>query len=426
MWRGAKWRVGLTAAAAAGALLTGPPAPAAADSAELPEYRTAPGATTISGSPSAGGGPLLSPGTHTDALGPGEKKFYTVHLDAGSDAYVSVVLIPAPGTTLRPERVRLSLSGPDGRDCDTGQTRLADGDSAHPLALLAVRRPTADGGACHRAGTYRVILDRTAETTDPKAPVFPIELKYMSEPGLKPGARSDSLSTDGSWNTDPPTPPTAPTHDTTGGTGFNDAPALGNGVWHDRLQPGETRFYRVPLTWGQQLSAAAELPRTLAPAGFYVADGVRVALNNPARGPVTETTRAYQGTAQTLTLTTAPVAYTNRLRAANDPAGAMRVAGWYYLQIGLHHRLGEAASAALPLTLRITVTGDAKAAPPYRGDPVAAGFDIRADPNAAPDATGPGLRRIVGYTGVGTGSALLLWLGCWWLLARLRAGRPPH
>ncbi|MEV5505809.1 hypothetical protein [Streptomyces orinoci] len=437
MWRGGNrtHTAGLTAAVAATAvtaLLIAPATPAAATTADpatttdtattpLPEYRTAPGATTISGALSAGDGPLLKPGAHTDALSPGERKFYTARLDATSDAYLSVVLAPAPGTTLKPERIRLSLNAPDGRECDAAQAAFADGDSAHPLALYTVRRLTAGAGACRQSGTYRVILARTADTADPKAPVFPIELKYMAEPGLKPGTRSDSLTAPPTWTTQPPTTPTdPPSHPTTGGTGFNDAPPLADGTWHDRLQPGETRFYRIPLNWGQQLSATAELPQTLAPAGFYVANGVRLALNNPARGPVTESTQAYQGKPQTLTLNTAPVAYANRLRDPADPAAAMRVAGWYYLQVGLHHRLDEVATGPVPVTLRITITGRPKPAPAYTGDPITAGFDTRANPNAAPPGTGSRPRLILGYTGIGTGTALLLWLGTWRLLARRR------
>ncbi|MCF3105652.1 hypothetical protein IPZ58_29255 [Streptomyces roseoverticillatus] len=395
----------------------------------LSAYRTAARAKEVTGSASDTGGPLLRPGTYTDTIGPGEKKFYAVDLDAKSDVYVSVVAAPAPGAAVRPDDgIRVLLQQEDGHECGSGEARFREADSGHPLADYAVRRLQPDPGpgpaasTCRYAGRYRVVVERTKAAGD-SAAVYPTELKYMTEPGLKRGGM-EAAPGPGTWR-----PVAASSSDkavkrVAGGTGFNDAPPVTTGVWRDDALPGQTRFYRIPVSWGQRLSVVADVPKAFAPPGFHAPGGVRIGLNNPARGFAGEVFEDYRGAPRTISLGTAPVAYDNRLRGRTDPANAMRVAGWYYLQVGLHPKVGEVVSHPVPVTLRVSVEGTPKAAPAYDGDAEAAGFGVTADPQAVAD-DGDARRqalRIGGYVGVSTGSALLCWLGGWWLLAR-RSGR---
>ncbi|MFG2404758.1 hypothetical protein ACGFR8_10580 [Streptomyces brevispora] len=38
-----------------------------------------------------------------------------------------------------------------------------------------------------------------------------------------------------------------------GGTGFDDAREIGQGVWRDRILPSRTLWYKVPAGWGRQV-----------------------------------------------------------------------------------------------------------------------------------------------------------------------------
>ncbi|CAM5422331.1 hypothetical protein [Streptomyces abikoensis] len=413
----------------------------AVEADNLSAYRTAARAKEVTGSASGEGGPLLRPGTYTDTIAPGEKKFYAVDLDATSDVYVSVVAAPAPGADVSPDDgIRVLLQQQDGHECGAGEARYRQEDSGRPLADYAVRRLRPDAGAgpaastCRHAGRYRVVVERTRAADG--AAVYPTELKYMTEPGLKPGGTPVPPGP-GSWRPvaaslpdrpdrpDRPIKPDKAVKRVVGGTGFNDAPPVTTGTWTDDALPGQTRFYRIPVSWGQRLSVVADVPKAFAPPGFHAPGGVRIGLNNPARGFAKEVFEDYRGTPESVSLDTAPVAYDNRSRARTDPANAMRVAGWYYVQVGLHPKVGEVVSHPLQVTLHVSVEGTPKAAPAYDGDAAAAGFGVTADPQAVAD-DGSARRealRIGGYVGVSTGSALLCWLGGWWLLAR-RPGRP--
>ncbi|MFE5871436.1 hypothetical protein ACFQ6V_22720 [Streptomyces roseifaciens] len=417
-------RTALATAAALCVLPLGQGRPAgAAEAGSSSAYRPAASAKEVGGSASAAQGPLLRPGTYTDTIGPGEKKFYSVDLDARSDAYVSVVGAPAPGAAVSPEDgIHVALRKEDGRECGFGEAKFRDADSGRPLADYAVRRARPDSGGCGQAGRYHVVVERTGPTGD----TYPTEIKYMTEPGLKDGTLAVTSGT-GKWSPASSSVTGRSPERVAGGTGFNDAPAVGNGVWKDDLLPGQTRFYRIPVSWGQRLSVVADFPKTFAPPGFHAPGGVRVGLNNPARGYVGESVEDYRGMPKSVSLSTAPVAYENRLRGRSDAANAMRVAGWYYLQVGLHPKVGEVVSHPVPVTLRVTVDGTSRAAPAYDGDAVAAGFGVTADPEAVADdgSTRREALRVIGYAGVSTGSVLLCWLGGWWLAARQPVRRYP-
>ncbi|MFF7728201.1 hypothetical protein [Streptomyces sp. NPDC008001] len=415
-----------TAATAAAVLcvlpfVQGRPA-AATEAGSLSAYRTASGAKAVRGALSEADGPVLGPGTYTDTIAPGGKKFYSVELDAKSDVYVSVVAAPAPGVPVSPEDgVRVSLRHEAGEECGVGEAKFHGADSSHPLADYAVRSLQPGVRTCRRAGRYHVVVERAKPLGASGA--FPTELKYMAEPGLKKNAATTAAS--GSRNAGPaPAPPAGASRPVVGGTGFNDAAPVGAGTWKDEALPGQTRFYRIPVPWGQRISVTADVPRAFAPAGFNAPGGVRLALNNPARGFVAETVEDYQGRDRSVSLATAPVAYDNRRRSRGDAASAMRIAGWYYLQVGLHPKVGEVVSRAVPVTLRITLDGAPRSGPVYDGDATAAGFGVTADPEAVADdgSARREMLRTVGYAGVSTGSALLCWLGGWWFAAR-RPGR---
>ncbi|WP_171163934.1 hypothetical protein [Streptomyces sp. I05A-00742] len=359
-------------------------------------YRMATDALEVHGTPAATDGPPLMPGdrTATDTIAPGGKKYYGVRLDGVSDVYVSAVAAPRPGSALGlRDGIDVSLHRADGTPCGPPRHRsFLSAGGAYPLADHAERRAGTDG-PCAAAGTYHFVVTRgDADGGDP-APM-PLELKYVTE---HPPVTVPSPGNSGPWSSAPPPEPAGPAKDVTGGSGFNDAAEVRTGTWKDTIRPGETRFYRTPVPAGRQLFAKATFGN--APGHTpYVANGVRLGLNDTARGHVANRTDGYQGSPVSVPLAAPPAAL-----------GGGPPSGWYYLQVSLNFKAATGRSGAVPVTLAVDTTPArrAPASPPGPPSPQSAA-------HPAPDRP----LRALGYAGIGTGTALLLGLGGWTLLAR--------
>jgi hypothetical protein len=217
-----------------------------------------------------------------------------------------------------------------------------------------------------------------------------------------------------------------------------------SGVWQDQVLPGETRFYRVPVDWGQQAAVFADFAGVQGGAAgrsASVGAGVRLRAYSPVRKFIAGDDHAYDGrpVVGAVSALLAPVSWTNR--TASDPqVSAVRFAGWYYFAVSVHPKVAQMIGHGRPLavTLRIDVRGTPQQGPAYAGDPARAGIGVSAhDVTAAdgspsrPTATAsspagggsPGLRAL-GFSALGTGTVLLAGLGVWTALARRGAGPP--
>ncbi|MFH8404629.1 hypothetical protein ACH4FX_07605 [Streptomyces sp. NPDC018019] len=425
-----------------------------------PTYRTAAGAQAVRGTEGPSGAPRIAPGTYTDTLDRGDEKYYAVHLDARSSAYLSAVAAPRPGSEVadHTDSLMVSIRDADGNTCSPGgSTSFRGRGMAYPIADYATRRIDGPRTNCQRAGRYYFVVKRVARASAAGAGRWPVELRFQREPGLTgtPPAQPGP----GTWSTQAPVPLTGGTKkNTEGGTGFNDAAPIGKGVWQDRIRPGETRFYRVPVDWGQQLNASVELPAgELEGAGGgagsdagpgsgvgagrgavrqpgvvagsrLVASALGLGVYNPARGPVSDTRFVpYDGKPAAARVFTAPVHYGNRYNAA-APVSAMRFAGSYYLAVSLHPDAAKYFKDGAPITLRVDPVGRPQPGPGYR--------EKTTDFSVTPQQRAPGgeeltsrqsaqhgALRLVGYGGISTGTVLLLALGAWAVVARWRGGR---
>jgi hypothetical protein len=396
------------------------------------EYRTAEDAKKIRGAASSGDGPQLKPGFYLDSIGQGDKKYYSVNLDAKSSAFISVVAVPEPGSKVpsTSEGLKLDLKTAGGYSCRTigGNPAFNSAQgTAYPIADY-VTRVIGMQDECQQKGPYLLSVERiTSETSDPSR--WPLEIRYMSEPGLK-GSQPAAPGDNGADDETPP-PVTGGTKKTAdGGTGFNDAGAVASGVWKDRIKPGETRFYRVPVDWGQRLSAAAELGTAKAPGDYppTIYNGMGVTAYNPARGAFDSPNFVEYGAdepAQARAFTPV-VDYGNRFATSGYDAP---LAGWYYLAVTVSPELEKYfKNESAPLTLRIDVKGDAEPGPEYAGDPAKAGFGVSeedkeqaANGQTAEEAQRSDTLQLVAYAGIGAGVVLILGLSVWWLMARRQA-----
>ncbi|MGW5396370.1 hypothetical protein [Streptomyces sp. NPDC003952] len=428
-------RTAAVALAALGLVAALPGAAGAADAAgtpqPVPSYRGADGAVAVAGKPSTAGAPQLKDGSvYKDSIAPGER-YYRLNLDDRSSVYVSAVLQPPGGAKVSySDGLEVDVLSIENRSCQSGPGRVSFGYDPVPISAVGGRIMQEDAG-CQQGGTYYVKVTReTAKGGDPAA--WPLELRVQREPKL--GGSNAPTTAPSVWPSASPTLPGTDAAARAGGTGFNDARALGTGVWSDELRPGQTRFYRVPLDWGQQLGLAAELSAgTMTKDSGYASPGLSVALYSPYRSLIETEDASYDGKQTGLTLPrTPPVAYENRF-ASDRKAGAVRVAGWYYVAVTMAGKVGEFTKEAVPvpLTLRTQIIGTPGKAPAYAEDLAAGGFGVGSeDRTAAREGTtvveagaaaaNRSVMRVVAGAGFGTGTLLLLVLGGWILLARRR------
>ncbi|WP_030839269.1 hypothetical protein [Streptomyces sp. NRRL F-4474] len=423
-------------AAALGMVAAGVPVAAHAEAGApqpLPAYRPADGARKVEGKPSTADAPLIEAGnTYEDTIGPGDRLYRLVLEQDGSNAYVSAVLRPPAGAKVSgSDGVEVEIMTTAGRSCPASTGRATFGYDAVPLAAAGVRRGAEDDD-CAPAGVYYAKVTRTAAKGSDQSP-WPLELKVQREPGRGPGAPTTAPS---GWPTGAPSLPGTEAVGRPGGTGFNDARALGAGVWRDEMRPGQTRWYRVPLDWGQRLGLGAELSAAKKTKDFTSASGgLGVTLYNPYRSPVSGKGVSYDGVQAGVTLEkTPPVDYGNRFSGDRETQ-PVSVAGWYYVAVTMGAKVADFTEDAVPvpLTLRLEVTGTPAEGPAYKEDPAAGGFAVGPDdrtaaregltaPEAAEAAGTRSLMRVVAGAGFGAGTLLLAVLGGWVVLGRRRRG----
>ncbi|MEV6419730.1 hypothetical protein [Streptomyces sp. NPDC051662] len=390
-------------------------------------YAFDPGARRISGAATTSGAkPLDADRTYRDAIEPGGTLIYRLNLDAETNAYVSAVAVPGPATTVAyGDKIKISLQNSRGSDCDSNDAQFGAASTfPRPLAAYAYRLIEQGASSCQEAGPYYVVIERTGEDTSTPEP-WELEIRHVSEPELTGPGPSEAPS---GWPSASPEPVGGEPRARAGGLGFYDAAELGKGEWTTEIEPGASLFYRVPVDWGQQIFAAADLGSAAAGSGF-VSGAFSMALYNPARGLVeTSNSLSYTGKQKTTAIDPLPpVAYENRFGSRTGDK-EMRFAGWYYLRVSLNPEVGEKFGAGpYGLTLRIDVEGDPKDAPAYAGP--AGDFSVNPDDRqSAADGgtTGAGgadneAMKWVAAAGIGVGTVLVLGLGVWTLLARRRA-----
>lgn len=417
--RQTSWLRGAVAVAAALAVVGALPVRAdAAPGDGVPVYKTE--GDPVKGTVSSGQAPTLKPGIFTDTIGVGEKKYYGVDLDDVSSAFISGFALPKPGTKVAyNDGVNVELESSSGTDCNSGSDHTFGADNAaRPIGGYASRKISRDL-ECQEKGHYLFSVERVSDGTSDPDP-WPVEIRYMLEPALKKGTVPKRFAPAPSTT---PAPPTGAAKQVKGGTGFNDAAAVDDGVWKDRIVPGQLTWYRVPVEWGQQLFATAEFANAenVTDEDGYTTDGVAVGVYNTARGDVADDSALYDGDQVAAEVLTQRADYTNRFES-DDALSAMRFAGWYYIVVGMHPAVGEFVDGGVDVTLRVKLEGQPEQGPEYDGDAVKAGFGISEDAFDGGAGTDSDNKKLVAYGAFGVGGVLVVGLLAWLLVAR---GRRP-
>ncbi|MFI6878374.1 hypothetical protein ACIBL6_33565 [Streptomyces sp. NPDC050400] len=363
---------GLAAAVAGVGLCAASALPATA-AGDADPYVFADGARSVAGARSSTDAQKLRTGeTYRSSLGTGSRgtAYFSVELDSAANAYASVVAVPPLGSDVKAtysDGISVTLQDRNGNRCDAEHATFRSGAYPRPIAAAAERLVRPGGLRCQTAGTYYVVVERKADA-DSTRETWGLELKVATEPGLVSPAPTQGPEV---WPSASVRPPTGSGAQRSGGTGFNDARALTSGVWKDRIGPGQSHFYRVPLRWGQQLFLDAELGSEAGDSARRgtVAGALDMELYNPARASVAAKEASYAGDPTSAAFDPLPpVAYENRHLMRDDEA-AMRFAGWYYVKVTLNPAMAEKfGDRASGVTLRVTVDGDAEQAPDYVRD----------------------------------------------------------
>ncbi|MGA5079063.1 hypothetical protein ACPC37_15880 [Streptomyces griseoincarnatus] len=426
---GAVARPVLAAVLGLGITLTGQHARAAGQDT-VPSYAFTEDARRIEGAGSTADAVELEPGrTYRSTLPPDAKVFFRLELDDTETVYASATAVPPPETGVAvADGVKVTVEDADGRSCDGDTAIFGAPGSPHPVAAWAMREISPRRSLCAEAGTYYVTVERASPDARGASPdPWELELHTVSEPGTK---TPDGTAAPGAWDSATPAPVQGTAQRRSGGAGFAQAAPLGEGVWRDDIRPGQTLFYRVPVDWGRQLHATAELGSSGTDASRYVASALTLDVYNPVRGHVEDLSVGYNGGQKSKALNPLPpVAYENRY-ASGQQVSAVRFAGAYYLVAHLSPEVAEDyGDGPVPLTLRVRLGGAARNGPDYAGGTVPAdvftvdGGAISGGAGGAGDET---LYRVLAAGGIGTGSALVVGLGVWTVVARRRGAALPE
>ncbi|MFE9722127.1 hypothetical protein ACFYQ5_00595 [Streptomyces sp. NPDC005794] len=387
-------------------------------------YTFDPAAESVQGAETNADAAELKPGAvYKSSIAQGQKLYYRLELDDTTDAYVSAVAVPkAGGEVAYGDGITISVRDLDDNQCSSEDADFESAEFPRPITAYAHRTVEKDSTICQAGGTYNVLIERESKaTSSPDA--WGLELRFEAEPALKKG---ESLPTEApeNWSSASPVPP-AGKRERSGGSSFYEATGLESGEWRDSIAPGQTRFYRVPVDWGQQIFATAALSNSKK-STEYLGNALVMALDNPARGHVDNAMLSYSGAPNSVALDPLPpVAYENRYAAGAD-VSAMRFAGWYYLSVTLSPEVAEHyGDEPIGLTLKVKVVNKSKPSP-YQGDAGIFGVtdddrDMAKSGESAPEAVGSATMTMVAAAGIGAGSVLVLGLGVWTLLARRRA-----
>jgi hypothetical protein len=389
-------------------------------------YAFAEGAPSVEGAKGTTEAEPLEPGkAYRSSLAKGAKVYYGLELDALSNTYVSVTAVPPAGAKLSvTDGIRVSVQDGDSHSCSYESASFGSAQSPHPITAWGARTTSPATPVCKGASTYYVLVERVG-TADSSSGAWALELTATTEPPL---TRTGATSAPTEWDSASPAPLTGRPRRSPGGAGFSRATPVGQGAWRADMTPGQTLFYKVPVDWGQQLYATAELGSRSGESHGYAIGALDLALYNPVRASVEDASVGYDGLQKTAALAPVPaVEYTNRY-AVTEQVNGMRFAGSYYLVVHLSAGVAdEFGDGPFGLTLRVRVKGAAQDGPRYSGQAVPPNtFEVTAqDREAAADGgTGGGraAMKAVAAGGIGAGTVVLVVLGVWTATARRRAG----
>ncbi|QNE79291.1 VWA domain-containing protein [Streptomyces finlayi] len=392
----------------------------------------------VAGGATVGRAPTLRPGQYLDTIGQGEKRYYAVDLDAVSTVDFAATAVPQPGAAVDTfDGLSTAIVYGAGSGCVTSTEHFSQREGATPLTSAVSRIRSVDGNRrCDEAGRYWLVAERKSKKGSDGAR-WPVELLYGVEAPLAGGVTPAQSQSEYGAGGKTAVLPSGDPRDVRGGTGFNDARKLGEGVWRDRVLPAQTLWYRVPAGWGQQVRYDVEFanePTVKGFSGTYSYGGTQ--LFTPARFPVSTEggefapTTLYSGRPAAVRMGSVPVAWTNRFEYGSA-VRPVHSKGDFYIAVTLGAKAAEIAeNPRIGFVLRVAVLGNELAGPQHGapaladkgGDEHGKKADNQGNSTAAEDIGGAGG---AGWTGsaaaAGAGAVVAVIAGLVFVRSRRRA-----
>lgn len=384
----------------------------------------------VRGTPTRNYAPGIAPGQYLDSIGPNEVRYYATDLDAASTADYSATVVPQPGAAVdHLDALHTEIAYGVDSTCESTTELFGQWEGATPLTSGVSRIPSQSGtGGCDKAGRYWLVVERRAAKGS-DASRWPLELTFHVKPPLEKGVTpAQSAPEYGAGGKDATMPVTAP-KDVTGGTSFNDARTLTQGVWRDKVLPAQTLWYKVPVGWGQQLRYAVEFANEPTVKSYSATTSFgRTQVYTPSRAPVGSGTGefspqvSYNGRLASLQMGTVPIAWTNRYES--DPnVVPVHHKGDFYIAVTLGAKAAEIAeNPQIGVVLRVAVLGKEKTGPEAGAASVKADASPRESGPAADGAQDGGggwsTGRVVAVAVGGVGVLLLAGLAAAYVRAR--------
>ncbi|WP_152427976.1 VWA domain-containing protein [Dietzia sp. UCD-THP] len=281
----------------------------------------------------------------------------------GHIAHVSATLIPpvdpdpTSGVTAAGLRIEADHVAEECRVTGSDTSYEVGGGWKSPGATHLVIPATENEPACSPDG-YRVIAQRTGVS----ASELEVEVLLQFEPVPSDGEITGYPAVQ-SVPADAPAPDFGAAVPVAGGTSFNGADAVGPGTYSDALVPGETRFYRVPVEWGERLALGLRVPGSVRGA----LDHIQLEVANPFRvKPSTAVRTTFEdGPEEVFLLDTIPVQYRNR--DGDQEMSVQSQAGEHYIMVSLNDGSNSLPRGIeQPFELAVAIDGEPAPGPDWR------------------------------------------------------------
>lgn len=347
-----------------------------------------PAGLPIEGGTSVEQGAKADDGQWLDTIGDTGEEFYELPDPGKGTLHVSASTPPSLRSDTAAERLEVDVLSGDGTECGPGAKGFVQGASNAGSPLVVGYSATPELRKSCGDGPY------LARVTAPDVQdVQPLEVLVRSEPavtttkGLPPGFTDGSGFSDDTEGQSPSGEPVS----VVGGPNFSSAPPTEPGRYADAILAGETLFYRVPdVAWGQQaicdftLGSASQAEGALGDPGFFMP--MRSRIFGPLKAPVVDTTSTkntarYNGSDDaTMHVATPPVAYLNRESTQEAPKASSLDGDFYCSVTALAiSNANPDAVGEIPVTLDVSITGEATGEPEYASEPKEPANDQQAD-----------------------------------------------
>ncbi|HWJ80842.1 MAG TPA: hypothetical protein VNS55_01290 [Nocardioides sp.] len=269
--------------------------------------------------------------------------------------------------------LQVKLVAPDQSECDSDSASPSYPASQQTFgAAVWAAASTPDGleDLCLQADHLGIEVERTTAGSENED--LPIAIKVVEEAPAVGVVDTEA----------PEDSPTVAPGDASGGddvagsASFADAPAVRTSGGHADLSTtvpeGEERLYRVPLSWGQQLTVEGRIPKldktvyedergsTGAGVGIQVLGPMRNVIRDEVPGSTTSTSYT-EGEVGKLSTGTPPLRYLNRY-----DGWSAYLPGDYWISIAVDRTDPTLDPLDVPVDLAIDVTDDSGATPSYR------------------------------------------------------------